>query len=58
VACPRVNFSSATLGLGAGIFFIGYVLLDVPSNLILTRVGARRWFTRIAITWGLAAPRW
>jgi MFS transporter, ACS family, tartrate transporter len=39
--------------LGAGIFYLGYVLFEVPSNLILRRVGARRWIARIMITWGL-----
>jgi ACS family tartrate transporter-like MFS transporter len=42
-------------GLGAGIFFLGYALFEVPSNLILVRVGARRWIARIAITWGVLA---
>jgi ACS family tartrate transporter-like MFS transporter len=40
-------------GLGAGIFFIGYCLLEVPSNLILSRIGARRWIARILVSWGL-----
>lgn len=48
-----LGFSSAVFGLGAGIFFIGYALFEVPSNLILARVGARRWIARIMITWGL-----
>jgi ACS family tartrate transporter-like MFS transporter len=39
--------------LGAGIFYIGYVLFEVPSNLILSRIGARRWIGRIMISWGL-----
>jgi ACS family tartrate transporter-like MFS transporter len=39
--------------LGAGIFFVGYCLLEVPSNLILSRVGARRWLARILVSWGL-----
>jgi ACS family tartrate transporter-like MFS transporter len=51
----ELKFSSATFGFGAGIFFIGYALFEVPSNLILVRVGARRWLARIAITWGLLA---
>ena len=50
-----LKFSSATFGLGAGIFFIGYALCEVPSNLILARVGARRWLARIAISWGVLA---
>src|SRR5436190_852461 len=40
-------------GLGAGLFFIGYFLFEVPSNLILHRVGARIWIARIMILWGL-----
>jgi ACS family tartrate transporter-like MFS transporter len=51
----ELKFSSAAFGLGAGIFFIGYALFEVPSNLILARVGARTWLARIAITWGLLA---
>ena len=45
--------SAAAYGLGAGIFFIGYSLFEVPSNIILAHVGARRWIARIAISWGL-----
>jgi MFS transporter, ACS family, tartrate transporter len=48
-----LGFSSAVYGLGAGIFFAGYALFEVPSNLILARVGARRWIARIMVTWGL-----
>jgi sugar phosphate permease len=40
-------------GLGAGLFFIGYFIFEVPSNLILERIGARRWIARIMITWGI-----
>ena len=50
-----VGMSAAAYGFGAGVFFIGYGLLEVPSNLLLARVGARRWIARIAITWGLIA---
>jgi len=50
-----LHFSSAAYGLGAGIFFIGYALCEVPSNLMLARVGARRWIARIMITWGIIA---
>jgi len=50
-----LRFSASTYGFGAGIFFVGYALLEVPSNLILVRVGARRWIARIMITWGLIA---
>jgi ACS family tartrate transporter-like MFS transporter len=42
-------------GLGAGLFFIGYVLFEVPSNLIMARVGARRWIARIMMSWGVVA---
>lgn len=48
-----LNFSSAVYGLGAGMFFIGYFLFEIPSNMILHRVGARRWIARIMITWGI-----
>ncbi|GAA1489436.1 MFS transporter [Brachybacterium sacelli] len=48
-----IGLSNAAFGLGAGIFFIGYFLFEVPSNLLLHRFGARRWLARIMITWGL-----
>ena len=48
-----LGFSSGAFGLGSGIFFIGYMLFEVPSNLILHRVGARLWIARIMVTWGL-----
>jgi MFS family permease len=48
-----LNFSDAVYGLGAGVFFFGYFLFELPSNLILHRVGARVWLARIMITWGL-----
>src|SRR3954468_15973702 len=48
-----LHFSGAVYGFGAGIFFIGYFLLEVPSNLALHRFGARKWMARIMITWGL-----
>jgi ACS family tartrate transporter-like MFS transporter len=51
----ELKFSSAVFGLGAGAFYISYALFEVPSNLILARVGARRWLARIAITWGILA---
>jgi ACS family tartrate transporter-like MFS transporter len=50
-----LGFSSYVYGLGAGAFFWGYFLLEVPSNLILERVGARRWIARIMITWGIVS---
>ena len=48
-----LGLTPAMFGLGAGIFFIGYFLFEVPSNLILHRVGARRWIARVMITWGI-----
>jgi ACS family tartrate transporter-like MFS transporter len=48
-----LDFSASVFGFGAGIFFLGYVLCELPSNLILERVGARLWIARILITWGL-----
>ena len=48
-----LHFSSAVFGFGSGIFFIGYFLFEVPSNLIMEKVGARRWIARILITWGI-----
>jgi MFS transporter, ACS family, tartrate transporter len=48
-----LGFSAAVYGLGAGIFFAAYALFEVPSNLILARVGARRWIARIMVTWGI-----
>ena len=50
-----LGFSPAVYGFGAGIFFLGYVLFEVPSNLVLARVGARRWIARIMISWGVVA---
>jgi len=48
-----LGFSSATFGFGSGIFFLGYCLFEIPSNIILERVGARLWIARIMVTWGL-----
>ncbi len=48
-----LGISAYMYGLGAGIFFIGYALFEVPSNLVLAKVGARRWIARIMITWGI-----
>jgi len=47
-----LRFSSAAFGFGSGVFFLGYCLFEVPSNLVLHRVGARRWISRIMISWG------
>ena len=48
-----LKFSETIYGLGAGIFFVGYVIFEIPSNLILVRVGPRLWIARIMITWGI-----
>lgn len=48
-----LQFSETVYGLGAGVFFIGYFLFEVPSNIILHKVGARVWIARIMITWGI-----
>jgi MFS family permease len=48
-----LHLSEAVYGLGAGLFFIGYFFFEVPSNLLLHRIGARRWIARIMITWAL-----
>ncbi|MGE6494806.1 MFS transporter [Cupriavidus metallidurans] len=50
-----LQFSEAVYGLGAGIFFIGYFLFEVPSNLLLEKIGARKTLARITILWGLAS---
>jgi len=50
-----LHLSDAVFGLGAGIFFIGYFLFEIPSNLLLHRVGARLWIARIMITWGIVS---
>ncbi len=48
----ETGFGEAAYAFGAGIFFVGYAICEVPSNLLLARVGARRWFARIMVTWG------
>ncbi|WP_338811314.1 MFS transporter (plasmid) [Agrobacterium leguminum] len=48
-----LQFSEVVYGLGAGIFFVGYVIFEIPSNMILVRVGPRFWISRIMITWGI-----
>ena len=50
-----LGFDSAVFGFGAGIFFIGYFFFEVPSNLVLEKVGARVWIARIMFTWGLVS---
>jgi MFS family permease len=57
MAAPTMNhqlgFSNAVFGFGAGLFFFGYFLAEIPSNLLLNKFGARRWIARILITWGI-----
>jgi ACS family tartrate transporter-like MFS transporter len=53
--CGDINLSEAAFGFGAGIFFFGYAVFEIPSNLILEKVGARLWIARIMVTWGLTA---
>ncbi|GAA1667641.1 MFS transporter [Fodinicola feengrottensis] len=50
-----LGLTAAEYGLGAGLFFIGYFLFEIPSNLILHRVGARLWIARIMVSWGVVA---
>jgi len=51
----ELGLSEAVFGLGAGIFFLGYFVFEIPSNLVLQRLGARIWISRIMISWGVAA---
>ncbi|MEJ2864657.1 MFS transporter [Actinomycetospora flava] len=51
----ELGLTATVFGLASGIFFIGYLLLEVPSNLALHRFGARRWITRILVSWGIVA---
>lgn len=48
-----LGFDQAVFGFGAGVFFVGYFLAEIPSNLILNKVGARKWIARILFTWGI-----
>ena len=50
-----LHFSATVYGFGAGLFFLAYAACEIPSNLLLYRIGARRWLSRIMITWGLVA---
>jgi ACS family tartrate transporter-like MFS transporter len=52
---PDLGLTAASYGAGAGLFFIGYFFFEVPSNIILHKVGARIWIARIMITWGIVA---
>ena len=50
-----LKFSATVYGFGAGLFFLSYAVCEVPSNLLLCRFGARRWLSRIMVSWGLVA---
>jgi MFS family permease len=50
-----LQFSATVYGLGAGFFFVGYVLFQVPANLMLARIGARRWIAANMVAWGVLA---
>ena len=50
-----LGLTGVQFGLASGIFFIGYILLEVPSNLALHKFGARRWLARIMISWGIVS---
>ena len=50
-----VGLSASQFGFGSGLFFLGYCLFDVPSNLLLYRFGARIWLARIMVTWGVVS---
>ena len=50
-----LGFTQSVFGFGAGILFIAYMLCEAPSNIVLVKVGARRWIARIMFTWGLMA---
>jgi MFS transporter, ACS family, tartrate transporter len=51
----QIGLTATQFGFGAGVFFVGYCLLEIPSNIALYRVGARRWLSRIMISWGVAS---
>ena len=50
-----LKFSDGVYGFGAGVFFLGYFLFEVPSNIILHKVGARVWICRVLVTWGIVS---
>ena len=50
-----LGFSEAVFGFGAGIFYLGYLLFEIPSNLLLERIGARKTLARIAFLWGVTS---
>ena len=51
----ELKFSATVYGFGAGLFYLSYAIFEIPSNMLLTRFGARRWLARIMVTWGLIA---
>jgi len=51
----ELHFSNTVYGVGAGVFFLSYAACEIPSNMLLYRIGARRWLARIMLTWGLLA---
>jgi ACS family tartrate transporter-like MFS transporter len=51
----ELKFSATVYGFGAGLFYLSYAIFEVPSNMLLTRFGARRWLARIMVTWGIIA---
>ncbi len=55
VMMDELGLSDQAYGLGAGLFYVGYILFEVPSNLILARVGARSWIARILVSWGIVS---
>ena len=50
-----LGISATHYGIGAGLFFLGYCLFEIPSNILLERFGARRWIARIMIGWGIVS---
>ena len=52
---PTIGISPQVFGVGVGIFFVGYLMFEIPSNVIMHRVGARLWIPRIMVTWGLVS---
>ena len=52
----QLHLSETVYGLAAGIFFVGYIIFGVPSNLVLYRVGARRWLSLLMVLWGSFRP--
>src|SRR3569833_1933285 len=51
----ELKFSATVYGAGAGAFYLAYALFEIPSNMLMTKVGARKWLARIMFTWGILA---